>query len=426
MAISSFDLPTAFKTVRQAASQLDSTDACSEAVSAALEAMGQNLKQRKDDILEANTLDLEISRDMAVPDLVVDWLKLTPERVQTAADIFHRLAAMGQPSMPFDDSSGGGYYTRPRGIIGFIYEAFPDLGAIAAGLSLRTGNALVLKGGSEASRTNQIIASILQSTLEKVGLPEALVFTIESTEVSRLDIAQCAEIDLIIAHGRPSLVDQVVQQSSRPVIPSRMGNCYLYWAASGSLDQVYQMIVESHAGTPDAVNRIEKVLLHESHSENSVTRLWSRLQEKGFEIRADSSILRWQAPSDVQPPDIENGLENSSNGPKVTDFSDWDTAYLKRTVAFRSVKDSAIATDWINAYSSGHADSIVTANYAESRRFIGCCRSASVYVNTSPQFVRNAKQVGAIALGMSNQKGPTGGLISMAVMQECQRVFHRY
>lgn len=426
MAISSFDLPTAFKTVRQAASQLDSTDACSEAVSVALEAMGQNLQQRKDDILEANTLDLEISRDMAVPDRVVDWLKLTPERVQTAANIFHRLAAMGQPSIPFADSSGGGYYTRPRGIIGFIYEAFPDLGAIAAGLSLRTGNALVLKGGSEASRTNQIIASILQSTLAKAGLPEALLFTIESTEVSRLDIVQCAEIDLIIAHGRPSLVDQVVQQSSRPVIPSRMGNCYLYWAASGSLDQVYQMIVESHTGTPDAVNRIEKVLLHESHSENSVTRLWSRLQEKGFEIKADSSILRWQSPPNVQPPDAENGSENSSNGRTVTDFSDWDTAYLKRTVAFRSVKDSAIATDWINAYSSGHADSIVTANYAESRRFIGCCRSASVYVNTSPQFVRNAKQVGAIALGMSNQKGPTGGLISMAVMQECQRVFHRY
>lgn len=424
MAISSFDLTAALKAVRQAANQLNRTDSCSEAVSAALESMSQALKQSKDDILEANTLDLEISRDMAVPDLVVDWLKLTPERVQTAADIFHRLATMGNPAA-FNDSSG--YCTKPLGVIGFIYEAFPDLGAIAAGLSLRTGNALVLKGSSEASRTNQIIVSILQRTLEKVGLPKALVFTIESTEVSRLDVAQCAEIDLIIAHGRPSLVAQVVQQSSRPVIPSRMGNCYLYWAASGSLEQVYQMIVESHAGTPDAVNRIEKVLLHEFHSENSVTRLWSRLQEKGFEIKADSSIFRWKDSAVIPPDRPDHRLENrSENDPKVTIPQDWDAAYLKRTVAFRPVKDSAIAIDWINAHSSGHADSIVTADYAESRRFIGGCRSASVYVNASPQFVRNAKRAGAIALGMSNQKGPAGGLIGMAIMQERQRIFHQY
>ncbi|MGB3296372.1 MAG: aldehyde dehydrogenase family protein [Phormidesmis sp.] len=420
MAISSFDLTTALKAVRQAANQLDSTDSCSEAVSAALESMGQALTQRKDDILEANTLDLEISRDMAVPDLVVDWLKLTPERVQTAADIFHRLAVVGPPSVAFNDSSD--YRTKPLGIVSFIYEAFPDLGAIAAGLTLCTGNALVLKGGSEASRTNQIIASILQSTLKKVGLPEMLIFTIEPTEVSRLDLAQCAEIDLIITHGRPSLVNQVVQQSSRPVIPSRMGNCYLYWSASGSLDQVYRMILESHTGTPDAVNRIEKVLLHESHSENSVSRLWSRLQEKGFEIRADSSIFRWQDSADVQLP----RLENTKDGLKVTTAEDWDTAYLRRTVAFRSVKDGAIATDWINAHSSGHADSIVTADYAESRRFIDCCRSASVYVNASPQFVRNAKRAEAIALGLSSHKGQAGGLIGMTVMQERQRIFHPY
>ena len=418
MVISSFDLTTALKTVRQAANQLNSTDGGAKAVSAALEAMGQALQQRKDDILEANTLDLEISRDMAVPDLVVDWLKLTPERVQTAADIFHRLAVMGRPSA----DSLSGYCAKPLGVLGFIYEAFPDLGAIAVGLSLRSGNALVLKGGSEASRTNQIITSILQNTLKEKGLPEGLIFAIEPTAVSRLDLTQCAEIDLIIAHGRPSLVDQIVQQASRPVIPSRMGNCYLYWAASGSLDQVYQMIVKSHAGTPDAVNRIEKVLLHESHSENSVNRLWSRLQEKGFEIRADSSILRWGDPAEQASHHLEKPPER---GPKSATSQDWDMAYLKRMVAFRPVPDSAAALSWINTHSSGHADSIVTADYAESRRFVSGCRSASIYVNVSPQFIRNAEQVGAIALGMSNQKGPAGGLIGMAVMQECQRIFHQ-
>ncbi len=403
MALSSFDLTAALTAVRQAANQLEPDDKCSEA----LAAMGKAIDQYQDDILEANTLDLEISRDMAVPDLVVDWLKLTPERVQTAASIFHSLAAIGS-AMPSDTGTGGinGYYrTRPLGVVGFIYEAFPDLGAIAAALCIRTGNALVLKGGSEASHTNQIIASILQRALADVGLSEQLIFPIEPTAVSRLDMAQCPDIDLIIAHGRPSLVEQIVQQASIPVIPSRMGNCYLYWSASGDADQVYQMIVESHMGTPDAVNRIEKVLLHESHRENAIARLWNQLQEKGFEVRADGEIAR------------NYSLEAASP-------SDWDTAYLRRTVAFRQVPDTAAAISWINAHSSGHADSIVTADYTESQKFIAGCHSASVYINTSPQFVRNAKQPGAIALGMSDYKGAAGGLIGLAALRSRQRVFH--
>ncbi len=401
MTLSSFDLTTALAAVRQAADQLEG-DQCSQA----LAAMGKALARDQDDILEANTLDLEISRDMAVPDLVVDWLKLTPERVQTAASIFQRLAAMGSNLSTAEGfGSGGGTQARPLGIVGFVYEAFPDLGAIATALCIRTGNAIVLKGGSEASRTNQAIASILQSTLKEVGLSPPLILPIEPTAVSRLDLAQCAGIDLLIAHGRPSLVAQIVQQASIPVIPSRMGNCYLYWSASGDLDQVYQMIAQSHAGTPDAVNRIEKVLLHESHSENAITRLWNQLQEKGFEVRADGAIAR------------NYSLEAANS-------SDWDTAYLRRTVAFRQVSDCAAAVNWINLHSSGHADSIVTADYAESRQFMARCRSASVYINASSQFVRNPQQPGEIALGMSDYKGAAGGLIGLGVLRSRQRIFH--
>ncbi len=404
MANSSFDLIGSLVATRQAINQLDSADKCSEA----LAAMGRAISQRQDDILEANTLDLEISRDMAVPELVVDWLKLTPERVQTIADIFNRLAAMGSPfAFRGYQRAQGVCQDRPVGVVGFIYEAFPDLGAIAAALSIRTGNAIILKGGSEATRSNQIIASILQATLDDVGLSQTLIFPIESTEVSRLDLAQCPGIDLIIAHGRPSLVQQVEQQATVPVIASRMGNCYLYWSASGSLDQVYQMIVESHSGTPDAVNRIEKVLVHESHSENSLIRLWNRLQEVGFALKADAAIAH----------SVNHSLASVAD-------SEWSAAYLKRIVAFRQVKDGSAAISWINAYSSGHADSLVTADYAESRRFIARCRSASIYINASPRFVRNAKQTEDIALGMSNGKDVAVGLIGMDVLRSQQRIFH--
>jgi glutamate-5-semialdehyde dehydrogenase len=415
MSLSPFDLIG----VRQAAEQLIAFEqsACANPCSKALEAMGNAIAQQQDDILEANTLDLEISRDMAVPDLVVDWLKLTPERVQTAATIFQRLALSGTtlPSANPEDGMGA-YYTRPVGVVGLVYEAFPDLGAIAAALCIRTGNGLVLKGGSEASRTNQIIASILQRSLADVGLPPELIFSIDSTDISRLDVAQCPDIDLVIAHGRPSLVGQIVKHASVPVIPSRIGNCYLYWAAGGSLEQVYQMIAESHLGTPDAVNRIEKVLVHKAHSENVVTRLWTRLQENGFQIRATEEMRSWRtsATSATAPNDsVETTAEE-----------EWSTAFLKRAVAFRQVENSDTAIRWINTHSSGHADCIATSDYAESRKFISLCRSAALYVNASPRFVRNAEQTSEIALGASDYKGIGGGLISMSVMQARQRIFH--
>ncbi len=402
MTQSPFDLSAALIDIRHSTNQLGSDEQCSRV----LVSMGNALAKGLDDILEANTLDLEISRDMAVPELVVDWLKLTPERVKTAASICHRLAAIGAApaiSTEFIGSSSYGQI-RPLGIIGFIYEAFPDLAAIASALCVRTGNAIVLRGGSEASRTNQTIAKILQSSLAEVGLPETLIFSIEPTEVSRLEMAQCLNIDLIIPHGRPSLVEQIVETATVPVVPSRMGNCYLYWSASGTVDQVYHMIVSSHKGTPDAVNRIEKVVFHESHSDTTLTRLWTRLREAGFELKAEKAITQ---------------IHNLS----VAEPLDWGSAYLSRTVAFCPVKSTSDALYWINTHSSGHADSIATTDYADSRLFTNQCRSTALYINRSPQFIRNTEHPGEIALGISDRKGTAGGLIGMNMMRERQRIF---
>ena len=402
MTQSPFDLTAALIAVRHSTEQLGSDEQCSRA----LVAMGDAIDKGLDDVLEANTLDLEISRDMAVPELMAEWLKLTPERVKTAASICRRLAAIGAaPAIPTEFVGNSSYgRVRPLGIIGFIYEAFPDLAAIAAGLCIRTGNAVVLRGGSEASRTNQMIAQILQSSLAEVGLPEALIFLIEPNNTSRLEVAQCSSIDLIIPHGRPSLVEQVVETATVPVVPSRMGNCYLYWSASGTVDQVYQMIISSHEGTPDAINRIEKVIFHESHSATTLARLWTRLREKGFELKAEAAIAQAHSLSVAEP-------------------LDWGSAYLRKTVAFCPIKSTSDALDWINTHSSGHADSIATADYADSRFFSDHCRSTALYINTSPQFIRNTEHPGEIALGISDRKGTTGGLIGMNMMRERQRIF---
>ena len=401
MTQSPFDLSTALTAVRRSTEQLSSDERCSQALSA----MGSAINEGLDNILESNTLDLEISRDMAVPESVVEWLKLTPERVKTAASICHRLAAMGAPPATSADVGNSSYsQIRPLGVIGFIYEALPDLAVIAAGLCIRTGNALVLRGGSEASRTNQIIAHILQSSLAEVGLPETLILSVDHTDASRLEIAQCSDIDLIIPHGRPSLVNQVVETATIPVVPSRVGNCYLYWSASGVVDQVYHMITNSYKGTPDAVNRVEKVVFHESHSATTLSRLWTRLREDKFELKVDAAIAQ------------EHGLS-------VAEPLDWGSTYLKRTIAFHQVKDTEEALRWINLHSSGHADSIATTDYTDSRLFSTQCRSTALYINTSPQFIRNTQHPGEIALGISDRKGTAGGLIGMTMMRERQRVF---
>lgn len=399
---SSFDLTSALVAVRHATEQLSSNDQCSRA----LTAMGNAIDKGLDDILEANTLDLEISRDMAVPELVAEWLKLTPDRVKTAASVCHRLAAMGAAPATSTGFSGCRSYrqVRPLGIVGFIYEALPDLAAIAAGLCIRTGNAIILRGGSEASRTDQMIAQLLQRGLIEAGLPETLIFPLEPTNVSRLEMAQCSSIDLIIPHGRPSLVEQVVETATVPVAPSRMGNCYLYWSATGTVDQVYHMIVSSHQGTPDAINRIEKVIFHESHSATMLSLLWARLREAGFELKAEAAIAAAHDLSVAAP-------------------LDWGSAYLRKTVAFCPTKNIGDALAWINTHTSGHADSIATTDYADSRRFIAHCRSTALYINTSPQFIRNTEHPGEISLGISNRKGVTGGLIGMNMMSTHQQIF---
>jgi glutamate-5-semialdehyde dehydrogenase len=398
--------------LRQTAGLLYQTS--STARSQALAAMGTAVQQHQDAILEANTLDLEISREMAVPDRITDWLKLTPDRVSRAASILERLAALGETTGLFSNSYWGTSavaHIRPLGIVALIYEAFPDLAAIAAGLCLRTGNALVLKGGNESSQTNQVLVQVLQAAIASVGLPDDSILLIPADrgDISRAMLVQQAEIDLVIPYGRPELVEQVVQQATVPVIPTRMGNCYLCWMASAELEMVHHMITDSHRGEPEAVNGIEKVVVVGEPNEISLVRLWGQLREAGFELRADPSLA-----SAIQFPGLQTAAPE-----------EWLQPYLKRIVAFRQAPTLSAAITWMNQHSSGHADSIATTSYTDTRQFIASIRSASMYLNTSPRFCRNSREAVAIALGMSNQAGQWGGLVGMNALMNAQRIIHR-
>lgn len=378
-----------------------------------VQAMAKALKNSFDDILDANTLDLEASREMAVPELIWEWLKLTPERLVSTIQLLERIGELSDPirrvmnaSYQLDHSQA---YCQlmPLGVIALIYEAFPELGAIAAGFCIKTGNCLILRGGSEASQSNQVIAQALQTALDEVGLPDGCLELLPSEQGTSIRdlVTQDRYLNLVIPYGRPTLVQQVAQQSTAPVLKAAMGNCYLYWSATGSLDMVRWVILDSHASEPDPVNAIEKILINRYQKPSSLAILWNSLKEKGFELRGDAELVA----------EFPNQLTLAAQ-------SEWNQPYLHKIIAFKVVDSIESAITWMNQYSSGHADCLVTESYQESRQFALGVDSSSVYINSSPRFSRNPKRGDAVFLGMSNQKGYRRGMINLEALTTLKQV----
>lgn len=380
--------------------------------SAALQAMAKAMQQQQDRILEANTLDLETSREMAVPELILDWLRLTPERLQMVIQILQRLADSPDPLQRLlnvhEPVTSGQTYGRltPLGVIALVFESFPDLGAIAAGMCIRTGNSLILRGGTEASQTNQVIAEILQVALADAKLPRGALELVppDSGDTIKELVTQDDCIDLVLPYGRPSLVQQVIRQANVPVLRTAIGNCYLYWSPSGSVEMTRWLILESHRSEPDPVNAIEKVLIHPQQDVSTLQTLWRSLQDKGFQLRGDAKLV-------ADFPELA-----------VVEPDEWAAPYLNRTIAFRVVDSPEQAIAWINRYSSGHADALVTESYAESQQFATHLNSATLFINASSRFMRNPKQGTPIALGMSNQKGHHRGFITLSSLMTTKHI----
>jgi len=374
--------------------------------------MAKVLESRRDDILEANTLDLEASREMAIPPLILDWLKLTPERLMASVDILHRLAQCPDPlnqaaATPYAASHGlvvG--QSMPLGVVALIYESFPELSCIMAGFSLRTGNALILKGGSEASHSNSAIVAVLQEAMEDANLPESAVQLLPSDEgdLIRELVTVNRAVNLAIPYGRRSLVNQVVAQATVPVLKTTIGNCYLYWGSSGDADLVYSIVSDSHKSEPDPVNAIEKILVDQRCDDREIRRLLDGLISDGFALLGDEVMV-------AKFPDLA-----------AVGDEQWTCAQLNHTLTIKMVENVEHAARWINRYSSGHADCLVTDSYSESRRFTAAIASATVYINTSSRFSRVSSQGHPLFLGMSNDRGHYRGAITLGMLTTLKQI----
>ncbi|MGD1859928.1 MAG: aldehyde dehydrogenase family protein [Leptolyngbyaceae cyanobacterium] len=396
------ELSALIRQVRQTAKALEQVDQTTKALMLAAEAF----HDATDTILEANTLDLEASLEMAVPEVVVEWLKLTPERLKTAVKILERLAQLDAVTnfaygsqLAIAPTTHSYLLGEPLGAVAFIYEAFPELAIVAAGLCLRAGNGLILKGGHEASQTNQAIVDVFHSVLSDAELPEEVILSISPNEgeAARRWLMQTTELDLLIPYGRASLVQQVIREANAPSLSTAIGNCYLYWAHTAPAEAVAKIIIDSHRGNPEPVNGIEKILMDDQIPAMALRDLEQLLQDSHLKLKEVAAPV-------ISPFAVAEEAEF------------WQEAQLNQTLLIARVPHLSEAIALINRYSSGHADCIVTNSYRESVQFASQVRSASIYVNASPRFQRNAAQANAIALGMSSQRGLKGGRITLETL----------
>ncbi|MBD2176509.1 aldehyde dehydrogenase family protein [Pseudanabaena sp. FACHB-1998] len=359
--------------------------------------LAEAVKKHKNSILEANTLDLEASRDMAVPELVLEWLKLTPERLNHAIECLKHLSNLPDPLTLHVGING--YQRVPLGVVAFVYEGFPQLGLIAAGMCLKVGNTIILKGGNESSYTQEAIAAIAKEVLVDSGFPDSCMSFIPKGLALKELIVQERYLRLVIPYGRPSFVQQVSKQATVSALPIAMGNCYMYLSESANLDFAKDIILNSRKGDPDAVNAIEKVVVHQSWLERGIGNWIISLKKQGLLVRGCPSTTAY----------FRQFTEDSSDPAQTLETEDtWGQPYLDETIAIRVAHDTEEAIAWINQYSSGHADVLLTDSLSERDRFVSRINSSTIFVNAHSRFSRYAKFGDngnfKIALGMSSLK----------------------
>jgi glutamate-5-semialdehyde dehydrogenase len=360
---------------------------------AGIKGIAQAFEQNYHLLLEANTLDLEATQfrepDAQHPPIPLEWLRLTKEQIQRWIKAFHLIAGSPDPLRQM-----AGFYSprqchwMPLGTIGLAYEGLTEVAAMAIGMALKTGNILILYASSDNTHTHAALLQICQEALRTHHFPEGCLLSMDEADFARHGASnQAGRIRQWIAYGRPDWRTQIRSQVRSSVMESMIGNCYLYWAASGGVDSVREMILASHIGEPDAVNAIEKVLVHPQHSSSSLVRLWADLRSKGFVIYGNEAIV-------AEFPEV-----------KLLEAEEWGKPCFRKQVAFRGVENINEAIGFINQHSSGHADAIVTESYGASQQFVQQIRSTAVYLNATARFQRCQFAEGDVVLGTTGRSG---------------------
>lgn len=355
-----------------------------------------------DEIVSANEVDIKNAIDNGVKKSLIDRLTLTKERIEGMADGVRQVAALADPTGVVLDGSvrpNGLKIEKvrvPMGVIGIIYEARPNVTSDAAALCLKSGNAVILRGGKEAINSNKCIADIMRKAIARAGLPEDCIALVEDTSrASSVELMQLSDyLDVLIPRGSASLINAVVENSKVPVIETGVGNCHVYVDDSADIDMAADIIFNAKTSRPSVCNAIETILVHKDIAKKALPKIKERLDEKDVTLRCCERAV-----------EILSGVEQASE-------EDWSTEYLDYILAVKVVDSIDDAIDHIARYSSGHSECIVTKDYTNAQKFTDEVDSAAVYVNASTRFTDGGEFGLGAEIGISTQKlharGPMG------------------
>ncbi len=366
----------------------------------ALLAIADSIEEKKPDLIAANKKDLKQGADLEPA--MRDRLELNDARIAAMADGLRQVAGLADPVGEITDlryrPSGiqVGKMRVPLGVVGIIYESRPNVTADAAALALKSGNATILRGGSEAIHSNQAIAGCVREGLKKAGLPEAAVQVIETTDRTAVGelLAMQEFVDVIIPRGGKGLIERISREATMPVIKHLDGICHVYVDEQADLDKAIRIAFNAKTHRYGVCNAMETLLLAESIAEVVLDVLVPMYQEKGVELRGCAATR-------AIVPEIAEATEE-----------DWHTEYLAPILSIRIVQGVEEAIDHINRYSSQHTDTIVTEDYSIARRFLREVDSSSVMVNASTRFADGYEYGLGAEIGISTDKfharGPVG------------------
>ena len=368
----------------------------------ALAQMARGLEERAAAILDANRADLERARAAGHPRAFVDRLTLTERRIEEMAAGLRHVGGLPDPVGETVETwrrPSGLEIARvrvPLGVIGFIYESRPNVTADAAGLCLKAGNAVLLRGGSEAIESNTLLAHILSKAVEKVGLPSEAIQAVETPDRAAVLAMLTLDryLDLIIPRGSEEFVRLVAERSTVPVLKHDKGLCHLYVDEGADLEMAVAIAVNAKAQRPSVCNSLETLLVHVAAAPALLPRLHARLVEAGVEVRADERART------LMP------------GARPAEPADWDAEYLDYILAVRVVEDFEEAVSHIRRHGSGLAEAIVTRDVRRARRFTHEVDAAAVLVNASTRLVDGSQFGMGAEMGISTSRvharGPVG------------------
>ncbi len=367
-----------------------------------LEVMAEALEANAGAILEANAQDVRAVKERGGTSAPIDRLLLDEKRVHAMAQGLREIAALPDPIGEVIEGRrlpNGLEITRvrvPLGVVGIIYESRPNVTADAAGLCLKSGNAVVLRGGSDALHSNLAIVGVLTEAAGPEGLPEGAIEIIETTdrEVAAELMRADEYLDVLIPRGGGDLIRRVKRESTVPVIETGEGNCHIYVDASAPLDQAEEIVVNAKCQRPGVCNAAETLLVHREAASEFLPRLGARLSEIGVELRACEESRKLL-------PDARKACE-----------ADWETEFLDLILAIRVVNDVGEAIAHINRYGTKHSEAIITRDLENAQRFVREVDAAAVYVNASTRFTDGGQFGLGAEMGISTQKlharGPMG------------------